>query len=95
MENMEDSKFYITDIYGNEKELTAISLIDDEENNLHYVVYADESVDSDNLPKIYVSEIVKDENGITLQEVENIEEVDLITKQLDLIINEYLKKQKA
>lgn len=86
-DNMEDYSFEIEDAYGNKIIMNAISFIEDQENAKTYMIYTDNTTDEDNILNLYVSEVIRTEDDeFSLEEVEDYEEIDLITKEMDRII---------
>ncbi len=84
---MEDYSFEIEDAYGNKIIMNAISFIEDQENAKTYMIYTDNTTDEDNILNLYVSEVIRTEDDeFSLEEVEDYEEIDLITKEMDRII---------
>lgn len=58
-------------------------------NNQLYIIYTDNTFDEENLPNLFVSEIIKEENGFRLEEINNYEEIDAISKEMDKILSNY------
>ena len=84
---MEDYSFEIEDAYGNKIIMNAISFIEEQENAKTYMIYTDNTTDEDNILNLYVSEVIRTEDDeFSLEEVEDYEEIDLITKEMDRII---------
>lgn len=86
---MEDTTFEIENALGQKVTLTAISTIEDEENHKLYMIYTDGTFDEDNMPNLFVSEVINEGDGFSLQEIEDYEEMDLITKEMDKLLAEY------
>ena len=58
-------------------------------NNQLYIIYTDNTFDEENLPNLFVSEIIKEENGFRLEEIDNYEEIEAISKEMDKILSNY------
>ena len=86
---MEDMTFEIENVLGQKVTLTVISTIEDEENQKYYMIYTDGTFDEDNMPNLFVSEVINEGDGFSLQEIEDYEEMDLITKEMDKLLAEY------
>ena len=87
---MEDTTFEIEDEFGEKVALRVLATVDDEENKINYLIYTDGTFD-DNMPNLYVSQVVNNEDGFYLEEVEDYEKIDLVTKEIDKILSEYEK----
>ena len=82
---MEDATFEIENEYGQKVILSVLATVDDEEKGINYMIYTDGTFDEDENLNIYVSQVVNDENGFYLEEVEDYETIDLVTKEIDKI----------
>ena len=87
---MEDTTFEIGNEFGEKVTLRVLATVDDEENKINYLIYTDGTFD-DNMPNLYVSQVVNNEDGFYLEEVEDYEKIDLVTKEIDKILSEYEK----
>ena len=72
---MEDTRFEITDELGNKKILNALALIDDPNEDNHYIIYTDNTLDENNEQNIFVSLVVRDDDdNFSLEEITDIED---------------------
>lgn len=85
---LEENIFEIEDSLGNKKVLNAVSFVDDLNNNKTYMIYTDNTFDENNILNLFVSEVIKDNDEFCLEEIEDYESIDLITKEMDRIIKE-------
>ncbi len=76
-------EFEIENAFGQRVTLNCLSLIKDEDHNQDYIIYTDNTTDEEGELRIYVSEIIKTEEKVTLEEVEDYEKIDLISKEMD------------
>ncbi len=81
-------EFEIEDAFGQRVILNCLSLIKDEDHNQDYIIYTDNTTDEEGELRIYVSEIIKTEDGVTLEEVEDYEKIDLISKEMDKLFSD-------
>ena len=87
---MEEFTFEIENDLGQKAVLTSLALIEDKEKNITYMIYTDSTVDADGIPNLFVSIVHKDEEGFRLEEVEDYEEIDLVSQEIDKIISEQM-----
>ena len=76
-------EFEIENAFGQRVTLNCLSLIKDEDHNQDYIIYTDNTTDEEGELRIYVSEIIKTEEKVTLEEVEDYEKIELISKEMD------------
>ncbi len=89
---MEDYNFEIEDALGRKVVLNCLATIKDNDNNEDYLIYTDGAFDEEGDPVLYVAQVVNTGESVTLEEVTDYEHIDIITKQLDKIIQEYKEK---
>lgn len=85
---LEENVFEIEDSLGNKKILTAVSFVEDFDNNSIYMIYTDNTYDENNVINLFVSEVVKENDEFHLEDVEDYERIDIITKEMDRILKE-------
>ena len=84
-------EFEIENAFGQRVTLNCLSLIKDEDHNQDYIIYTDNTTDEEGELRIYVSEIIKTEEKVTLEEVEDYEKIDLISKEMDKLFRQNSK----
>ncbi len=82
---MEEYNFEIEDALGRKVVLNCLATIKDTDNEDDYIIYTDGTFDEDYDPVIYVAKVIHNEEGITLQPVEDYKQIDAITQKLDEI----------
>lgn len=85
---LEENIFEIEDSLGNKRILTAVSFVEDFENNTIYMIYTDNTFDENNVLNLFVSKVIKENDEFHLEDIEDYEHIDLITKEIDRIIKE-------
>ncbi len=86
---MEDYSFEITNALGDNVNMTCLATVHDNDNNQDYLIYTDNTFDAEGDPRLFISEVIKNDEGITLEPVEDYEEINAITKEIDKILASY------
>ncbi len=79
----ESYSFTIKDANGNEMICDTLALIENDNNPI--VIYTDYTMDNENKFNLYVSKVVQNNEGYTLEAIDNYEDIPEIKKALDEI----------
>lgn len=84
---MKDISFTVTNDNGIEIKCDVLAIVNDEENKT-YLIYTDYTFNQNNEYNVYVSQVIRDSDGFTLERIENYEMIPEIQKMYEDILKQ-------